>query len=112
MVLIGFTVFKDKILSGEKRQTIRLPRKRLPKVGEIAHLYWKLRTKECELLKRARVTAVEIKKWKDMANDAQLAVDDGFDGLFGFMEWFARYAPTDDTEFMIIRWGGEGERRG
>ena len=104
MGLIGFTVFRDKILSGEKRQTIRLPRKRPPKVGETLHLYWKLRTKECEKLMEAICTEVLMKKWKEMKDDVELARLDGFNGLDDFRKWFARYNPTDETEFMIIRW--------
>jgi hypothetical protein len=106
MVLIGVTVFRDKILNGEKRQTIRLPRKILPKVGETAYLYWKLRTKECEFLKKAKINDVKIRKWKDMKDDLELALADGFDSLFDFRKWFARYVPNDDTKFMIIRWSG------
>lgn len=47
---ISFTMFKDKILSGEKRQTIRKLRKRPVMVGDKLYLFWKLRTKQCERL--------------------------------------------------------------
>ena len=50
MALLGFTIMKDKILSGEKRQTIRKMRQYPVKISEILHLYWKLRTKVCEKL--------------------------------------------------------------
>jgi hypothetical protein len=75
-------------------------------MGETAHLYWKLRTKECEFLKKAKITDVKIRKWKDMKDDLELALADGFDSLSDFKKWFARYDPNDDTEFMIIRWDG------
>ena len=63
MVAIGFTVFKDKILSGEKRQTIRVykdKRYRLIKRKKTLHLYWKLRSKECELLKVAELDDIFV----------------------------------------------------
>lgn len=41
MVAISFSVFEDKILSGEKRQTIRPIRKRPVKPGDQVQLYWK-----------------------------------------------------------------------
>lgn len=50
MALIGFTVFKDKILDGLKDQTIRALRKNPPKAGEKLYLYWHLRQKDCEKL--------------------------------------------------------------
>ena len=50
MALLGFTVFKEKILDGSKRQTIRKLRKSPIKIGEELHLYWKLRTRACEKL--------------------------------------------------------------
>jgi len=54
MVAVSFSVFKEKLLSGEKDQTIRpfsecrycqIGKKRLP-----LQIYWKQRTKECEKL--------------------------------------------------------------
>ncbi len=104
MGLIGFTVFKDKILSGEKCQTIRLPRKKPLKKGETLYLYWKLRTKECEFLMKVNCSEVVIKKWKDIKGDLELARRDGFEDLESFQDWFMRYNPTDETEFLIIRW--------
>lgn len=53
--------FAPKILSGEKRHTIRADRKdgRLPKPGELLHLYTGLRQKGTQFLMRARCTKVE-----------------------------------------------------
>jgi len=53
MPSIGFTHFKEKLLNGAKRQTIRKLRKRPIKVGDTLYIYWKLRTKECEKLEEA-----------------------------------------------------------
>ena len=47
MPALSFKVFKEKLLSGEKRQTIRPIRKRSFKVGDKLVLYWKQRTKKC-----------------------------------------------------------------
>lgn len=58
MPLLGFTMFKDLVLSGRKCQTIRKLRKHPIKVGDRLHLYWKLRTKECEKLGEATCTEV------------------------------------------------------
>jgi len=103
--IIGFTVFKDKILSGEKFQTIRLVRKRRPpRIGETLRLYWHLRRKDCELLKEAVCVYSMIWKWKDMKDNVDLARLDGFEGLEDFRKWFERYNPTDETKFMVIRW--------
>jgi hypothetical protein len=56
MPLLGFTMFKEEILSGEKRQTIRKLRKIPVRKGDRLHLYWKLRTKQCEKLGEAICT--------------------------------------------------------
>jgi len=105
LALIGFTVFKDKILTGRKTQTIRLKRKRLPRKGETLHLYWKLRTKQCQRLMSVPCQEILIKRWKEMKNDLDLALRDGFSGLREFRDFFEkRYHPEDDTEFMIVRW--------
>jgi len=41
---LSFAVFKDKILSGEKRQTIRKAWKIPIEVGDTLYLWWKVRT--------------------------------------------------------------------
>jgi hypothetical protein len=53
--------FAPKILSGLKQHTIRADRKdgRLPKPGEMLHLYTGLRQKGAQLLMRVRCTKVE-----------------------------------------------------
>jgi len=68
MPLLGFTVFKDKLLSGEKTQTIRKMRKRPIKVGDNLYLYWHPRQKGCEKLGEALCTEtlqIRIKKNPD-----------------------------------------------
>ncbi len=50
MAGISFSVFKDKILSGAKRQTIRAIRKNPIKEGEKLYMWWKQRSSEREKL--------------------------------------------------------------
>lgn len=47
MPLLGFTVFKNKILDGTKTQTIRKIRKHKIKLGDHLYIYWHLRQKDC-----------------------------------------------------------------
>lgn len=56
MVAINFTVFQDKILSGEKRQTVRLKARCKP--GDRLQLYTGMRTKACRKLGEAVCEAV------------------------------------------------------
>ena len=58
MPLIGFTVFKEKILDGTKTQTTRKFRKHPIKVGDKLYLYWHTRQKDCEKLGEAICTEV------------------------------------------------------
>ena len=50
MPLLGFTMFRDKILSGEKDRTIRKLRKYPIKINDRLYLYWHLRQRDCEKL--------------------------------------------------------------
>lgn len=50
MPLIGFTVFKEKILDGSKTQTIRKHRKKPIEIFDTLYLYWHPRQKDCEKL--------------------------------------------------------------
>lgn len=61
MPAISFSLFKEKLLSGEKCQTIRKPRKKPLKVGDVLHMFWKMRTKECEKLGITKITRIERK---------------------------------------------------
>jgi len=105
MPIIGFTVFKDKILNGEKRQTIRKARKIPIKVGDTLYLYWKLKTKQCERLKVAKCTESLRLKFSEFCDDEDIARKDGFENAAKMKEWFGRrYNPNPDDLFDIIRW--------
>ena len=127
MPLIGFTVFKEKILNGTKRQTIRKLRKRPIQEGDMLHLYWKLRTKQCEKLgispciehfliniqseywvgrQRMRILKFENDEYIPMfyKETLDIAVRDGFKDDVEMLLWFAERYPLPET-FEVIRWG-------
>ena len=58
MAGISFSVHKQKILNGEKLQTIRGNRKRPIKVGETLYLWWKQRSPQREKLGEAKCIKV------------------------------------------------------
>lgn len=107
MPLLGFTVMRDLIESGAKRQTIRLPRKRPIQVGDTLYLYWKPRTTESQRIGVTRCVDKRWVPWWFIRDDARLAARDGFPSLEAFQKWFeSRYhlGPLCNTEFDIIRW--------
>ena len=128
MALIGFTIYKQKILDGSKRQTIRLMRKRPIKREELLHLYWHLRQKDCESLGKqicVEVLMIRFKHGLDYAGsrlhvwdhvfdhwhkmpleeELDLALRDGFDSIDDFLNWFeSRYPDIESRIFQVIRW--------
>jgi len=108
MPAISFSTLKDKILSGEKKQTIR------PlmsdywlrfKKGDRLVGYWKLRTKECEKLFDSVLSedpfVVDMWDWDD-----ELMKRDGFENLNDALEkWFQpKYGNQTNRDFVVIRW--------
>ena len=106
--------FSDTVSDGTKRQTIRPPRKRPTKVGEILYLYTGMRTKNCRLLRQsvcASITPITINKVivlngdvvcsPDVAND--LALTDGFDNASQLIEFFEEHYGLP-FEGKLIRW--------
>lgn len=113
MVAINFSVFKDKILNGTKRQTIRLLNIKWGKViakMDLGHkvnlqLYWKQRSKECEKLKDVPLNVIYHQFLHEIR--VEQALDDGFDSLTDLIIWFARTYPKIDfneQEVVIIKW--------
>ena len=101
MPALSFSVFRDKIESGAKRQTIRSVRKSPIKSGDRLFMYWKQRSpKDCEKLGEAtctRVTPIEISKNRlvlpyisgGMFNVLNaFAIADGFDNWQQLIEFF------------------------
>ncbi|MCA6521781.1 MAG: hypothetical protein IM596_07980 [Pseudanabaena sp. M051S1SP2A07QC] len=115
MAGISFSVFKDKILRGEKWQTIRTIRKHPIKQGEKLYLWWKQRSPEREKLGEAtctKVSKIEIetrfiqldgKLINRMDDLDKIAIADGFDNWLGMMEWFSN---THGLPFegVLIEW--------
>lgn len=129
MPLIGFTVFKDKILDGSKRQTIRKRRKHPIKIFDRLYLYWHLRQKDCVKLGEAtcldefliqihseywagkqrpllQIYNKNSKVWTELTPEETLEIahSDGFQGEDGFLDWFIRHYGSGET-FQVIRWG-------
>lgn len=117
---VNFTVFTDKILSGEKRQTIRKAGKKWENVkpGDKLTLYTGLRTKQCRKLGEAEVESIEdveirigficSEVWLngDSINEdvcKKLAQADGFNSVRDFLEFFHDHYGTNFTG-KIIKW--------
>ena len=115
MAGISFSVFKDKILDGSKRHTIRAPRKIPIKVGDKLYLWWKQRSPEREKLGEAtcnkisdvliNIDGVNVED-KIIINEIGLdnfAIADGFDNWQQLIKFF------DDAhglpfEGVLIEW--------
>lgn len=125
MPLLGFTVFKEKILDETKQQTIRKLRKRPIEEGDVLYLYWKLRTKQCEKLGMAyctehfliymtknsspnkttyRLLKKENDEWVPVSTTEwfDIARRDGFKDDLEMFQWFDKRLPNT---FEVIRWG-------
>jgi len=132
MGLYGFKKqFEDAILSGEKRQTIRGPRKNFDNPGDIMHLYTGLRQKCTKLLMRVPCVKVEgiiinsrsiyvgkmahclpwaaqkPRLWASLLDESAcdlLAKNDGFESYGHLMTYFAESLPFVGT---IYHWDFE-----
>jgi len=129
MVAISFSTFKDKLLSGEKTQTIRPFSEHRWKLllkaknGELKlQIYWKQRTKECEKLFDAEITDLFIldlfpdtfvasdpssdyRRPLTIEEEEELARRDGFSDYDEMFDWFFDRYKDDffDMRFIVIR---------
>lgn len=92
--------FSDKIISGQKKQTIRKQRKNCFLPDKPLYLYTGLRTKSCkklletkcisvkkiEISDKVKVDNIELSKEQSL----KLALDDGFNNLHEFKEFFRK----------------------
>ena len=120
---VNFTVFIDKILSGEKRQTIRRasPKWANVKAGDRLDLYTGLGTPRARKLGEAVVesitpiflTPAARRAWVRLPfglaglrdDDLELiALMDGFPSLSRFWEFFVEKYGFETLEFYVIRW--------
>jgi hypothetical protein len=118
MPALNFTVFIDKILSGEKSQTIRRKRKYPIKKGDKLYLYTRMMYKDCRKLGEVVCSKVQPIKFlyedlfgdgtelwlyiysanADLENDLPwphewkntLAKDDGFESIKEFNDYFIK----------------------
>lgn len=102
MVALSFKVFREKIESGEKEQTIRLIRVNPIKIGQILQIYWKQRDpKQSEKLFEAKCTYVENiaisenkvilkERFLNAEETEKLALEDGFDSSKEFFDFFKK----------------------
>ena len=108
MPAISFSTLKDKLLSGEKKQTIRPLRSDYWlkfKKGDPVYGYWKLRTKECEKLFESELSKDPVVVEGLEFND-ELMIKDGFES-FGdaYDRWFHKYEPGFlFKKFVVLRW--------
>lgn len=105
--------FAPKILSGEKRHTIRAKRARATKAGQMLHLYTGLRQKGAQLLMRTVCTRVETitigldgviwigESKLDRGEKEALAKSDGFDSFAEMMSFWKGRLPFRGD---IIHW--------
>ena len=120
---VNFTVFIDKILSGEKRQTIRRnsPKWANVKVGDKLTLYTGLRTLHCRKLGEAVVESItpitlqSVSCWIEahtpledfllsLSDVQDLAHRDGFESLRDFFLFFYNTYTERELEMVVIRW--------
>ena len=126
MPLLGFTIFKAKILDGSKTQTIRKLRKHQIKEGDKLYLYWHPRQKDCEKLGEA--VCIEEYKISLSVDQGQLCVirlhsglgnsqrlpyfkvlilanDDGFQTVEDMKNWFLNtHSSLGGEIFQVIKW--------
>ena len=103
--LLGFTKLRSKLLDGSKTQTIRKPRKYPIQEGDMLHIYWKLRTKECEKLGIGIVISVLRKRLIDLTEEE--ARKDGFLDKAALLSAFLDMHGIEGhgaKEFDIITW--------
>lgn len=117
MPVLNYTVFIDKVVSGEKRQTIRAGKRF--KVGDTLYHYTGMRTKKCRKIRPETVcTSVEeiimqqgVGEFRVTVNGEilwspavhKLAIADGFEGKWDFYEFFNR---THGLPFIgqVVKW--------
>ena len=120
---VNFSVFIDKILAGEKRQTIRRasPKWANVKAGDKLTLYTGLRTKQCRKLGEAVVESItpiivdiEISNVAvdtplgdfnlDLPALNDLVARDGFISAADFFKFFFVHYHVYRNKMLVIRW--------
>lgn len=120
MALLGFKKeFRNMILSGEKRQSIRRVGKRSFRVGERLAMYSGLRTKYCKRIGESKITAIKVLEFEkngtllldgrilDRQSREDFAKADGFISFDNMIGWFEKeYGDEIYSErYFVIYWG-------
>jgi hypothetical protein len=117
MAGISFSVFRDKILDGSKRQTIRAVRKNPINEGQTLYMWWKQRSPQREKLGEAKctkTTPITIQETKailtypdsgdyEIVHLDKFAIADGFDNWQQLIEFFDE-AHGLPFEGVLIEW--------
>ena len=95
------------VITNQKRQTVRKPRKKPIKVGDKVTLYWKQRVpknkKPVHKLGVATVIEVLPYKYSEFAEDSNFAWNDGFVSSSELQEWFgSTVAPGLNLECVCL----------
>lgn len=120
MPAISFSTMKDKIISGEKKQTIRPKRSDYwlgYEEGDYLVGYWRMRTEgaseklfESQLSEDPFICYLNPDKYNDGYGAVNflesLAERDGFDSMAKMIQWFKdKYGEEyQDMEFVVLRW--------
>lgn len=116
--------FAELVASGKKRQTIRALRKdRQPQVGDVAHCFTGLRTRNTVKLGCWPIIySQSIRIYTDTrqiilgcqvlepAHREQLARDDGFADINDMLDWFRTEYGGADFEGRLIAWDFDSKR--
>jgi hypothetical protein len=106
--LEGIEPFWKLILRRQKTRTVRKPRKRPIKSGDILYLYWKQRVpknkKPIHLIATAKCTKVERLQYKDFAYDDAFSRADGFKDHKQLQELFGPPEKLGSVEYDVIHW--------
>lgn len=126
MPILSFSVFKEKIQNGTKKQTIRKLRKYPIKNSDLLYMWWKSRTPQREKIGETTCTeqfliklsitdngfSVYMPIWR-VGETTQLSYDeltvlarlDGFSGIQEMTEWFHKtHGEIEQECFQVIRW--------
>lgn len=122
MVAYSFKAqFREPILAGTKRQTIRADRKRHARLGEALQLYTGMRTRQCKLIGRATCNALvpvtlglsagwidtPAGQMRDPPSLDLFAITDGFaDWAYMIAFWRRKHPDMAVFSSILIRWEG------
>jgi tetratricopeptide (TPR) repeat protein len=105
MPILSFGSQNINIITQKKNMTIRKLWKNPLKVGDRLHCYWNLVSKEKKKVFEAKVTKVDLIKFKDLKNNDKLALEEGYSDAKEMTKEFKKMYVADiqdDDVFQII----------